>query len=315
MNSRSPLAAMIEGLYRDSTSDYLPAALKAAPAYAADSLRAEFLIRSSDDRFDARKVHGKKAAINADYQRLESQYEPVAVQMEAHPSGYEVIPDAFAMSVKTDIIAPTVRGHLDKIYGAYIAEFIDVVNNDLPGGDAWNISAATAPVVSQINKYIREIKAASGKRPNTIWLSEPALHALQNLNEIQSGTSISGFTTAGSSVVRTGSATPDEIFAFFKTRFGLDLHVEDRTILDASGTAGYAAGATMFIGLAAPGSEDSALKTFHLGQYSSDLLVKFEVERAAKPLAAGQVVTANAIYQVKAVNPLAGLSVALTLPS
>lgn len=315
MNANQVLSAMIEGLYRDTASESLPSAFGIAPTYATSSLRNEFLIRSSDDRFDARKVHGKASAINADFQRLESQYEPIPVQLESYKSGYEVVPDSFASSVAIDIIKPTVTGHLDKIYGGYIEKFIEIVDNDLPSGAAWNISVASAPVVAQINKYIKEITLASGKRPNAVWISEEALFALQNLDEIQSGTSISGFTSAGSAVRRTGSATPDEVYAFFKTRFGLDLFVEARTILNVSGNEAYAAGAKLVISHAAPGAADSCLKTFHLGTYGGSNFVNFQVERANKPLANGQVVTAEALYAVKATNPNAGLVVDLTLPS
>lgn len=317
MNLSGVLSAMIEGLYRDRVSASLPAALSVAAPYSTPSARAEFLVRTSDNRFDARKAFGKASAANADFLRGESTFSPIAVQMNSHKAGYEVIPQSVITStaMTTDIVQPVVDGQIDQIYGAYVAEFLEVAGNELPNaGSSWNISVPSASVVAQINSYIKTIKLASNYRPNTCWISEDAMFALQNLDEIQSGTAISGYTTTGSSVRRTGSIAPEQVVEFFKSRFKLDLFVEDRTILDATGASAYAAGDKMVIAHSAPGSANSALKTFHVGTYGGDNLVNFLVDQSAAPLAVGQVVRAEAVYAVKAVDPSAGLFVDLTLP-
>lgn len=318
MNLTGSLLAMIEGLYRDKVSAVTPAAFDCAPLYGANSAAAQFLVRSTDNRFDVRKDFGKASSASSEFLKSNTELARIDVQLESHKAGYEVIPQSVltGTGLSVDIVQPIVNGQIDQIYGAYIAEFLEVSGNDLPNaGSSFNISVASAPVVATINSYIRAIHLASNKRPNTIWMSQDAMWAFQGLDEIQNGTAISGYTTTGSSVRRTGSATPAQVEEFFRSRFGLQLLVEDRTILDATGASAYAAGDKMVIAHAAGGSEDSALKTFHLSTYGGGAdLVNFLVDTAAAPLPLGQVVRAEAVYKVKAVNPQAGLFVDLTLP-
>jgi len=318
MNLSGVLLEMIEGLYRDKADRTRPAAFDCAPLYGARGGAAQFLVRSTDNRFDRRKDYGKASSASSEFLKSNTEFNRVDVQLESHKAGYEVIPQSVlnATALSADIVEPVVSGQIDQIYGGFIDEFLNVAGNDLPNaGSSFNISTPSAAIVDTINEYIRTIKLASNKRPNVIWMSEEAMHAFMLCDEIQSGTAISGYTTTGSSVRRTGSATPAQVEEFFRSRFNLRLLVEDRTILDATGASAYAASDKLIIAHAAGGSEDSALKTFHQSTFGGGAdLVNFLVDTANAPLPLGQVVRAEALYKIQAVNPNAGLFVDLTLP-
>ncbi len=318
MNLSGVLLAMIEGLYRDKSNTTLPAAFGVSPLYGTDSSAGQFLAMKTDNRFDSRKDFGKKSSASSEFLRSNMETERIEVQLESHKAGYMVLPQSVisATSLSTDIVEHAVNAQIDQIYGGYIAEFLEVAGNDLPSaGGSFNISVPSASVVQTILGYNRAIWLASNKKPNTIWMSQQAFDAFMLCDEIQNGVAISGYTTTGSSVRRTGSAVPAQVDEFFRTRFGLTLFVEDRTILDSTGSSAYAAGDKMIIAHTASGAGDGALKTFHQSTYGGSAdLVNFLVDNAAAPLPVGQVVRAEAVYAVKATNPNAGLFIDLTLP-
>jgi hypothetical protein len=316
MNSNQVLSAMVEGLYRDKASDTLPAGLSIAPAYAVDSARAEFLVFQSDTRFDARKDGGKAASFTAQHQRSEYQLNPVSVQMNRHPGSYQVVPEAYLASIPTatSILQSFIKGKMDEIYGAYTAELqAAIASAGLLTGTALNLTTQSTDLTDAINDTLVQINLASGKDANTIYMSRVTFNAIMNNDQVQAGSSISGFTSAGSAVRRLGSATPDAVYAFFKTRFNLDLVVDGRTFVNSSGVPAYAAGNNILITHSNPGMEASAFKTFYLQSYSPADLIKFDIQETRLPDPIGQSVTADAVYQIKCIDPSLGATMAVTL--
>jgi hypothetical protein len=314
MNLNGVLSAMVEGLYRETASDNLPEAFAIAPLYASTSGRAEFLISAGDHRFDDRKVFGKAVSASAAFIEDPTQLTTQIVQLQAHNSGMKVLPETVAASLRTDIVSSLLREQADQIYGGYLSEFINVAGNDLPNAIApLVISTPSSAVVGSILDYVEQIELASNKKPNVAWLSAKAARKFQLLDEVQETTSLAGFTVSPNNVRRTGSATMTQVRDFFRTRFDLELYVENRTIIDSTGTNAYAGEDKMILAYAAPGPQDSALKTFHLGTYGGTTLINYRVREAMAPYPEGQTMTATAVYKVEATNPNAGLFVDLTL--
>lgn len=316
MNQSQTLSAMIEGLYRDKADSTLPAGLGIAPGYGADSARAEFLVYQSDNRFDDRKDGGKAGSFTSQHQRSEYNPEPVAVQMNAHPASYTVIPEAYLASLPaaTGIVSSVIDAKMDEIYGGFTAELQTAISGaGLITGTALNLSTGSADVVGSINSTLLSIRLASNKDANTIYMGQATFFAMMNQDQVQEGSSISGFTSAGSAVRRLGSATPDAVYNFFKTRFGLDLIVDNRTIINSSGVPAYAAGNNILIAHSNPGSSASAFKTFYLQTFSPADLVSLDVQETRLPDPRGQAISANAVYQVKCVDPKLGATMAVTL--
>jgi hypothetical protein len=307
---------MVEGLYRDRADGTLPAGFGIAPGYGVDSARAEFLVYTSDNRFDDRKDGGKAASFTAQHQKSNYSLAPVNVLMNAHPSSYEVIPESYLASLPSakGIVDSIITSKMDEIYGGYTLELQDAISGSgLITGSALNLSTQSADVVDAINDTIRQIRLASNKAPNTIYMSQVTFHEMMKQDQVQSGSAISGFTTSGSSVRRLGSVTPDAVYAFFKTRFGLDLIVDDRVILNSSGAAAYAAGNNILVCHSNPGSAASCFKTFYLQTFSPADLISFDVQETRLPDPRGQAIAANAVYQVKCVDPSLGATMAITL--
>lgn len=316
MNQTQVLSAMIEGLYRDRADSSRPAGLSIAPGYGTDSARAEFLVYVSDTRFDARKDGGKAASFTAQHQRSQYSLAPVAVQMNAHPSSYDILTDSYLASLKNpaSIVDSVIGAKMEEIYGGFTTELQDAISGaGLITGTALNLSTDSAAIVESINDTIRQIRLASNKSPNTIYMGEATFHAMMRQDELQLGTSVSGFTSAGSTARRTGSISPEDVVAFFRGRFGLDLVVDRRTIINSSGAEAYAAGNNILICHSAEGASASCFKTFYLQSYSPADLVSFDVQETRLPDPRGQAIAADAVYQIKCVDPKLGATMAVTL--
>jgi PHD/YefM family antitoxin component YafN of YafNO toxin-antitoxin module len=316
MNQSQVLSAMIEGLYRDRASAVLPAGFGIAPAYGASSARAEFLVFLSDNRFDDRKDAGKATSLTSQFQKADYTLSPVDVQMQDHKSSYTVIPAGFLASIEDNasLVTSVMDAKIDEIYGGYTSELqAEIAGAGLVSGSAFNLTTGSEDVVDKINDTIRQLQLASNKAPNTIYMGQATFHALMNQDQVQEGSAIAGWTSSAANVRRLGSATPEAVYAFFRTRFGLNLVVDDRTILDSTGTPAYAAGDNIVICHANGGSAASCFKTFHLQTYTPADLVRFLNQDSRLPDPEGQAVAANAVYKIKAVDPSLGALCSVTL--
>ena len=316
MNQSQVLSAMIEGLYRDRASAVLPAGFGIAPAYAAASARAEFLVFTSDNRFDDRKDAGKATSLTSQFQKADYTLSPVDVQMQDHKSSYTVIPAGFLASIadNASLVTSVMDAKIDEIYGGYTTELqAEIAGAGLVTGVALNLSTGSEDVIDKINETIRDLQLASNKSPNTIYMGQATFHAMMNQDQVQEGSAISGFVSAGSAVRRLGSVTPEAVFNFFRSRFGLTLVVDDRTILDSTGAPAYAAGDDIVICHANGGSAASCFKTFHLQTYTPADLVRFLNQDSRLPDPEGQAVAANAVYKIKVVDSQLGALCSVTL--
>lgn len=316
MNQSQVLSAMIEGLYRDRSSAILPAGFGIAPAYAAASARAEFLVFTSDNRFDDRKDAGKATSLTSQFQKADYTLSPVGVQMQDHKSSYTVIPAGFLASIEDNasLVTSVMDAKIDEIYGGYTTELQAAISGaGLVTGVALNLSTGSEDVIDKINETIRDLQLASNKAPNTIYMGQATFHAMMNQDQVQEGSAIAGFTVSPSNTRRLGSVTPEAIYSFFRSRFGLNLVVDDRTVLDVNGVPAYAAGDNIVICHANGGSAASCFKTFHLQTYTPADLVRFLNQDSRLPDPEGQAVAANAVYQIKVVDPALGALCTVTL--
>ena len=315
MNASQVLSAMIEGLYRDRASAILPAGFGIAPAYGAASARAEFLVFLSDNRFDDRKNAGKATSLTSQFQKADYTLSPVDVQLQDHKSSYTIIPAGFLASIadNASLVTSVMDAKIDEIYGGYASELqAEIAGAGLVTGQALNLSTGSEDVVDKINETIRDIQLASNKAPNTIYMGQATFHAMMNQDQVQEGSAIAIAASAGAER-RLGSVVPEAVYSFFRTRFGLNLVVDDRTILDSSGNPAYAAGDDIVICHAAGGSAASCFKTFHLQTYTPADLVRFLNQDSRLPDPEGQAVAANAVYKIKAVDPSLGALCSVTL--
>ena len=314
MNLTDVLTSIVEGVYGETATDRLPEAFMMAPRYASLTGKAEFLLNSADGRWDERKSFGKAVSASAKFEDDPYQLSTVTVPLATHNTSQIVIPEVVAASMNVDVTSDAMNRLAEQIYAAYISEFLNVAGNDLPNaGSSFNISSPSAAAVSTIHGYIDDIVLASGHEPNRVWMSRKAANKFLLLDEVQNGTAITGFTTSGSSVRRTGSANLEQLRNWFDSQFGLELIVESRTYTNTSGTSAYLGEDKMIIAKCQDGSLDSALKTFHLGTYGGPNLLKYSVKEAHAPYPDGMILRASATYAVAATNPNAGLFIDLTL--
>jgi hypothetical protein len=316
MNQTQVLSAMIEGLYRDKANSTLPAGLGLAPAYGSPSMRAEFLVMLTDNRFDDRKDYGKAGSLSQDFQRANTELAPIPVQLNDHKSGFRVIPEDLLASLQDNasVVTAIMDAAADEIYGGFTRELAAVIAaGGLVTGSALNLSTGSADLVDAINDTIRSLQLAGGHSPNTIYMGRATFDAIMNQDQVQQGSAISGYTSAGSAVRRLGSTTPDFVYSFFKSRFGLDLVVDDRVYVNTSGAAAYAAGNNIVLAHSAPGASPSAFKTFHLNTYGGANLLKYINQPAMFPMTPGQAVAAQSVYKVQLVDGNLAASMAITL--
>jgi len=180
-------------------------------------------------------------------------------------------------------------------------------------GQALNLSTGSEDVIDKINETIRDLQLASNKAPNTIYMGQATFHAMMNQDQVQEGSAIAGFTVSPTNTRRLGSVTPDAVYNFFRSRFSLNLIVDDRTILDVNGDPAYAAGDDIVICHANGGSAASCFKTFHLQTYTPADLVRFLNQESRLPDPEGQAVAANAVYKIKVVDSQLGALCSVTL--
>lgn len=311
MNSQV-LSEAIAGFYQDYTSRNLPKGLELAMPYGQESIRSEFLIRRSDNRYDVNNDRGP-AGYDADFQRGNTDLEVENVVLKRYTAPFEIIPDSIQRSVieQASLAEPVVNGQLDYLFGQYITNLSTAVST-LNAGTALDLTTESEDVAGKLRADMRTIQKECNKRPNVIYMSPEVLDRFMLQDDVFAGGALAA---AASPTVqrRTGAIDESAVAAWFKRVLGLNLLVEEHVGINSSGDPDFILGSTAVLAYAAPGSADSCLKTFH--QDFGGGLASFEVERTAKPMVRGEIVTAEAIYQVKVVNPAMGLKISITLPS
>lgn len=309
MNSQV-LKESIEGFYRDYTNSNLPKGLSLAMPYGQESIHSQFLIRRSDNRYDVRNDRGP-AGFDAEFQRGNTDLAVEEVALRRYTAPYEIIPESIQRSVaeQVSLAEPVVNGQLDYLFGQYINNLATAAGT-LSSGTALDLSGFTADVAGSLKADIRTVQKACGKRPNVIYMGPDALDRFMLQDSVFAGGALAA---AASPTVerRTGAVDEEAIRAWFRRVLGLELLVEDHVGIGTGGSADFLLSDTAVLAFAAGGSADSCFKTFH--QDFGGGLASFEVNETVRPQPRGEIITAEAIYQVKVVNPAMGLKIDLTL--
>lgn len=312
MNATS-LQAYIRGFYRDRRNELAPGSLSLAQPLQIDALAGGYWYLVSDERYDARK--GAASAINADFDRADESLAVVSVATANRKSKFSVLPDELLESVdsqsgQSQVDAAILR-HIDYLHGAHVADTIASATASL-ASDTLDISVPTTAVRRALMDLILARQAASGLRPNCIYMGEEAVNAFLELDEFQSGVALAA---AASPTVerRTGAADMTYAASWFRSKLGLELITESTTGILASGSAGFLAGSTAILAHTAPGGNRATLKTVHMP--GDEAMIRVHTSRTSLPLSPGVGVACSAQYKVEATEPASGVVLTLTLPS
>lgn len=311
--SAQSLSRAIEGLWRDRSNDpaQLPKALTFAPVNFALA-NGQYQIMDTDLRLDDRDPdQGALLGDNSPYVSGQFGYSTVSIQTQRHASLLYKLPQAVidaiqgengVVDVAEDAMKATSNQILDYFTGQFAAEV--TANVAAPTAGGLDLSDVTTDLVAYFDDVIEEIELGSAKRPTHLIMNAAAFRAFRNMDQVQGATALGE--TGGR---RTGYAPMSAVAAFFRGAFGLEILVEDRSKINASGDAAYSLGATAVLGYVG-GPRDSAITTFA----RDGGLIKYDVRDLAMPDPVGIGCAAEAHYVVKATNPGAARRIALTLP-
>jgi hypothetical protein len=302
------LKEAIQGFYQDYTTSRAPAGLMLAPPSNLRSVQGQFLYRRSDNSYDARTDLGA-GGFGSEFRPGNTDLGVESVSLKSYKAPYEVIPYSIARSVEDQVslVEPIVNGQLGWIHGQYVTNLFTAAAA-LTAGTALNLTTDSADVAGILKENVRAIQIACNERPNVIYMSPEAVDRFLKQDQVFNGTALAA---AASPTVQRRTGAQDEVglAAWFKNVLGLQLLVEDLVGINTSGTRDFIAGNTAILAVAKSGVAESCFKTFH--QYAD--LAEFEVAETQAPMARGQIVTCEAIYDVKITDPARGLKIALTL--
>jgi hypothetical protein len=313
MKSTGALQGYIRGFYRDYAKDNAPEGFKLAPLTPIDSTLGGYLYRKNDLRYDARKSY--EGTLDSDFQRSSSTIEAVSVATKNFKSSFEVIPQQVISTIDAQsgisLVQSTVRGLASQIHGGFVNELVASATAGL-ASDTINLSTDSIDIWGEFESACQSIQAAAGERPNVIYMSPAAYARIIANDQLQGGTSVSGFTSAGSAVRRTGFPVASFAYDWFLTRLNLELVVENTTGLNSSGTGAFVLGNSIILAHAAPGAERSCFKTVHMPMDNGGL-VQFIQSPSVLPNPPGVAVAAQAQYKVEVTEPALGVIYTATL--
>lgn len=308
-SAQNALTRAIPGLWRQKISADKPKFLSAAPFNFSNGL-GQYQIMATDSRYDARNpAQGLPMAANSQFVLGNQQLSTVSVETARYGSelltvstrDLEAIQDANAAMDVAGLYTDSVASQL---YGKFNSLAVSAISGLTSAG-----TLATGTLSTDLNAYVNSaittIQKASGKRPNTVFISRDTFLALQNLDTIQSGTAISVAASAGARA-RTGWADESNVAAFFASK-GLTLIVDDSTYINSSGTEAFdftGTGVICYVGNAF----NSALTTFCADRD----VARFYFEETKLPMQPGLAIAADMQVKVEATNPSAALKLVVT---
>jgi hypothetical protein len=312
--STDNLLVAIEGLWRDRTNDpnQMPGGLSIAPINPMLG-SGNFQILTSDKRLDVRDTAaGSVYGDYADYVSDNLGYSTVAVQTERHASKGFVIPEAVAASLEDqnaalDLAKDAMEACSNQILDFYSGEVQAAATAGLAAfGTIVDLTLATTDITNLFLDAIEGIHLASSKRPNKLLVNGTTFRRLMQSDQVFGQPAIGG--DNGGTFRRLGAMTPDAVSTYFSTVLGLELIVEDRTIIDATGTPSYLYADPTGVGftdvgvLAYADPRSGALTTF-----ARDAgLARFRTHELTFPQVPGIAVAADAYYKVEVTDPAAG---------
>jgi len=316
------LTKAIPGLWRKKANDpnALPAGLGLAPINVMRS-NGEYQILTTDTRFDAQDPAQNKAGGDHEaYSQGSLQYGSVAVATQRYLSKMYTIPERVALALESDnevmdLARDAMEACSSQLLDGWNTEFTSAAIAGLTAGAALDLSApAATDLVDYFNTEVEGIHLASGKRPNVLLVNAQTAHALRNMDTVQGATALGGADGGGGSTFRrTGYAGFGAVEEFFSAMYGLQVLVDDRTFIDATGTPRYAlydSGTTAtyaMLGYADP--RGGCMATF---SQKADV-IDFDVQDLVLPNPRGVGVAADARYKVEVTDPDAGRVIQLTL--
>lgn len=100
------------------------------------------------------------------------------------------------------------------------------------------LNVPSADLVSAVQAVKQRFRNAGVGAENMIVVcNDVVLDLMTGLDQVREQVAITGFTTSGSSVRRTGTVTSEEVVAWFRSKFGLELIVVETRTIRSNGTA------------------------------------------------------------------------------
>jgi hypothetical protein len=304
------LLVAIEGLWRDRTNDpsQMPGGLKVAPINPMLG-SGNFQILTSDKRLDVRdSAAGSVYGDYSSYVDDQLGYSTVSVQTERHASKGFTIPEAVAASLEDqnaalDLAKDAMEACSNQILDFYSTEVAAAAAAGLAAVGPLTISAPATDITNGFLNAIENIHLASSKRPNVLLVNGEAFRFLRQNDQVFGQPAIGG--DNGGTFRRLGAMPADAVRTYFRTVLGLELVVEDRTFIDASGLPSYlyqtGAGTSNGI-LCYADARGGCMATF-----ARDAgLARFRTHELAYPQVPGIAVTADAHYTVEVTDASAG---------
>jgi len=317
--SAQSLSRAIEGLWRDRSNDVsrLPGTLRFAPMIRQTG-NGEYQIATSDYRLDQRdsRIGGVKSDLDQ-YPDGDFGYSAVSVSPKRRLAQRFRIPQRTIDSLEganaaLDIADDAMKAVANQILTQHVLDTITAATDGSTGyiaGSGLDLSDQSTDIVDFFDTEIEAVQLTSTKRPNAVLMSPAALRAFRRMDALQAATAIA----AGGSTDdfrRTGTVPVSSVEAWFAD-FGLELIVEEMSLINTAGTAAYAMGTNLFLGFVDPrgGSAHTFVQT--LGRSAE--MIDFDVQDMRHPDPRGLSVAGDAMYDVQITDREAGRRIALTL--
>lgn len=314
-DTQQNLTRAIEGLWRERSNDpsQLPAGLRFSP-FNYGLGNNEYQILSTDLRLNTSDPkQGATVSDHADYAEGVISYSTVTVDTQRRAAQGFVIPYSVIDALEGEnaflnLADDAMKAVSNQLLDRWTLDFVSEAQGAFaaPSAGGLDLSTLSTDLVAYFNSVVEEIEQAAGKRVTHIICGKQALHAMANMDSIQGGPGVAVGSSAATQR-RLGYTSPDRVAEFFRSMYGIELIVEDRTYLNA-GTGAYSLTTTMLVGHVDP--RGGCMSTF----MRDPDIIRFETRETAFPKVSGLVVTGDAHWKVEATDPTSGREITLTLP-
>ena len=318
--SSQSLKSAIVGLWRDrrvSDPNGLPGTARFAQLIRQQS-NGEYQTLSTDLRRDLRdtRIGGPKSDLDQ-YPDGNIAYSAVAVAPKRYLSTRFRIAQRTIDALEGPNAALNLAGDAEdfvagQILSQHVTSFVAAANDVSTGlvdGSTLDLSDQSTDIVDFFDGLSNDIRLSSTKRPNMVIMSETALRAFRNMDQIQASAAIAG---SSSDFRRTNAMPLDAVAAWFRTMLSLELVIEGTTQIGLTGSAEDSIGVNLYLGYCAP--MGGCIQTFYQTVGRSGQLIDFDVQEMRHPDPRGLSVAGDAAWEVKVTDRDAGRRVALTLP-
>jgi hypothetical protein len=315
-NTSENLIQIVQGLFQDRANDpsQLPAALRFAPFNKALG-NLMYQVLSTDLRLDTSDPRmGTAIADNADYADGSISYATVSRATQRYASQGFSISDATMEAMQDqnsflNLANDAMSFVSSQLFDQWTLDFVTKATDATTGlvaGAALDVSVATTDLVAYFNNEIENIHRTSGKRPTHILMGQECANAMVNMDTIQEGPGVA-IGSSAASTRRLGWASDAQLADFFRSKYGIELLVEDRTYLNA-GTPAYVLSTDLFIGRV--DARGGAVTSF----MRNPSIVDFSTRALAYPRVEGIAIVGDSHWLNEVTDRQAGRRVTVTLP-